>query len=95
MGKTGVARLAARTQAPVIPVGVWGTEHVWPREAKVPKVWNLATPPLVRVRVGPPVQGLVGTDPVADTARIMDAITALLPEEARPPSLSRDPWRRG
>ncbi|MHB8670490.1 MAG: HAD-IB family hydrolase [Acidimicrobiales bacterium] len=83
-GKTGVDRLAARTGAPVIPVGVWGTEHVWPRQAKVPKVWNLATPPLVRVRVGPPVEGLTGSDAGADTAQIMAAITALLPEEARP-----------
>ena len=27
-GKTGTARLAAMTGAPVIPVGLWGTEHV-------------------------------------------------------------------
>ena len=30
-GRWGAARLAAMTGAPVIPVGMWGTEQVWPR----------------------------------------------------------------
>jgi putative phosphoserine phosphatase/1-acylglycerol-3-phosphate O-acyltransferase len=82
-GKTGVARLAAATGAPVIPVGVWGTEHVWPRSARVPNLLNVAHPPAVRVRVGPPVAGLEGTDFAADTERIMAAIAAQLPPEAQ------------
>ncbi|HEX2039751.1 MAG TPA: HAD-IB family hydrolase, partial [Acidimicrobiales bacterium] len=28
-GKTGAARLAAMTRAPVVPIGLWGTEQVW------------------------------------------------------------------
>lgn len=81
-GKTGAARLAAATRAPVIPVGMWGTERVWPRSAKVPNVLNVTNPPTVRVRVGEPVE-LAYDDIGADTERIMEAITALLPEEAR------------
>ncbi len=81
-GKTGAARLAAATGAPVIPVGMWGTEKVWPRSARIPNVTNVLNPPTVRVRVGPPVTGLSG-DAVADTARIMKAIVAQLPPEAR------------
>ena len=81
-GKTGAARLAAATGAPVIPIGVWGTEKVWPRSSKVPNVANLQHPPRVTVTVGPPV-ALGGTDAAADMATIMDAIVDLLPPEAR------------
>lgn len=77
-GRTGAARLAAMTGAPVIPVGLWGTEHVWPRSARVPNVLNLTSPPKVITRVGPQV-ALTGDDPAADTDRIMDALMSLLP----------------
>lgn len=87
-GKSGAARLAAATGAPVIPLGVWGSEHVWPRSSRLPNVTNVLNPPEVRVRVGPPVQGLTGEDFDADTERIMAAITDLLPPEAK---LSRIP----
>jgi putative phosphoserine phosphatase/1-acylglycerol-3-phosphate O-acyltransferase len=81
-GKTGVARLAAATRAPVIPIGMWGTEAVWPRSAKVPNVLNVTHPPSIRIRVGEPVE-LAYDDIRADTARVMEAIMALLPPEAR------------
>ncbi len=81
-GKTGAARLAEATRAPVIPIGMWGTEQVWPRSAKVPNVLNLSNPPTVRVRVGRPVE-LAYDDVRKDTERIMEAIMALLPPEAR------------
>ena len=55
-GKTGAARLAAATGAPVVPIGLWGTEKVWPRSAKVPNVTTLQHPPRVTVTVGPPVR---------------------------------------
>ncbi len=80
-GRWGAARLAAATRAPVIPVGIWGTEHVWPRSSRLPRVFNVLTPPEIRVRVGPPVE-LKYRSPDADTKRIMAAITALLPAEA-------------
>jgi putative phosphoserine phosphatase/1-acylglycerol-3-phosphate O-acyltransferase len=82
-GRWGAARLAALTGAPVIPVGLWGTEQVWPRSERLPNVLALAHPPTVRIRVGPPVNGLTGKSPDADTKRIMKAITTLLPAEAR------------
>ena len=80
----GAARLAHRTKAPVVPVGLWGTEKVWPRSSRLPNVLNLADPPVVRVRVGPPVE-LKYRSLDADTRRIMEAIVALLPDEAREP----------
>ena len=81
-GRWGAARLAAMTGAPVIPVGLWGTERVWPRSAKVPNLTNVLRPPRVLVRVGAAVDlGL--EDPVADTEAIMAAIVDLLPPDAR------------
>lgn len=81
-GRWGAARLAAMTRAPVIPVGLWGTERVWPRSARLPNVLNLVDPPTVRIRVGPPV-ALKYASVDADTKRIMKAIMALLPDESR------------
>jgi putative phosphoserine phosphatase/1-acylglycerol-3-phosphate O-acyltransferase len=81
-GRTGTARLAAATGAPVIPIGLWGTERVWPRASRVPNMTTWRHPPAVTVAVGPAV-GLEGTDPVADTEDLMRAIADLLPEESR------------
>jgi putative phosphoserine phosphatase/1-acylglycerol-3-phosphate O-acyltransferase len=81
-GKTGVARLAAETGAAVLPVGLWGTEQVWPRSSSIPTMTTVLRPPMVTVRVGSPVP--VGDeDAVADTQAIMAAIVDLLPDEAR------------
>ena len=81
-GRTGAARLAAMTRAPVIPFGIWGSEHVWPRSSPIPRVLEVLDPPTVRVRVGPPVD-LKYRSAVADTRRIMEAIVDCLPPEAR------------
>lgn len=82
-GRWGAARLHQLTGVPVIPVGLWGTERVWPRSARLPNVLNIANPPTVRIRIGPPVKGLKRTSLDADTKRIMKAIVAQLPSEAR------------
>jgi putative phosphoserine phosphatase/1-acylglycerol-3-phosphate O-acyltransferase len=80
-GRTGTARLAASTGAVVVPVGLWGTEKVWPRSARTPDFTLVRRPPKVTVRVGRPLS-LSRTDAVADTSTIMAAITDLLPEES-------------
>jgi putative phosphoserine phosphatase/1-acylglycerol-3-phosphate O-acyltransferase len=84
-GRWGAARLVQMSEAPVIPVGLWGTERVWPRSEPLPNLLALRHPPTVRVRVGPPVEGLSGEDLDADTERIMAAIADLLPPEAKLP----------
>ena len=43
-GRWGGARLAAMTGAPVIPIGLWGTEQVWPRNARLPRIDPLRCP---------------------------------------------------
>lgn len=81
-GRWGAARLAKATGAPVVPVGLWGTEDVWPRSERVPNLLNLLNPPKVHVRVGEPMN-LPRRSLDRDTQRIMDAITALLPAPLR------------
>ena len=105
-GRWGAARLAALSKAPVIPIGLWGTEKVWPRSSRLPNVLNVTNPPEVRIRVGPPVE-LKYRSLDVDTKRIMKAIAKLLPAEARqhvtptdeqlaatyPPGYKSDPGR--
>ena len=81
-GKTGTARLAASTGATVVPVGLWGTEKVWPRSSRTPDVTLVCRPPTVSVRVGKPV-ALSLSNAKKDTETIMEAISALLPPELR------------
>jgi putative phosphoserine phosphatase/1-acylglycerol-3-phosphate O-acyltransferase len=96
-GRWGAARLARASGAPVVPIGLWGTEAVWPRSSRTPDVTNVLRPPTVRLRVGDPVrlprrddgagQGELEGAALegaleADTAAIMAAISELLPPEA-------------
>ena len=80
-GRWGAARLAAATRAPVVPVGLWGTEKVWPRNARLPRLATTEVPE-IRVRVGEPVELRYRSED-ADTKRIMSALMDLLPPEAR------------
>ncbi|MDG2114908.1 MAG: HAD-IB family hydrolase [Actinomycetota bacterium] len=82
VGRPGVARLAAESGAPIVPLGLWGTEAVWPRSSKTPRL-SVGSRPTVDAAFGPPVGGLTGTDHQADTAAVMRAIGDLLPAEAR------------
>ena len=82
-GRWGAARLHQLTEAPMIPIGMWGTEKVWPRSSRLPHVLNITDPPTVRIRVGPSILGLKGRSLKADTERIMKAIVKQLPPEAR------------
>ena len=91
VGRPGAAWLAKESKAPIIPVGLWGTEKVWPRNQKTPTMAPTrllsSSRPTVSVAVGEPVD-VKRRSVDADTRRIMDAISALLPEESR---VSTDP----
>jgi 1-acyl-sn-glycerol-3-phosphate acyltransferase len=52
VAKTGVARLALATGAPVIPVARWGTQTFLPYGSKKPRLWPRQT---VRTVAGKPV----------------------------------------
>ncbi len=83
-GKTGAVRLARETGAKIVPVGIWGTEKVWPRSARIPKVSNVINPPHVFIKVGQPIDvDTLDNDVVLATQQLMEAIVKLLPEAAR------------
>lgn len=79
-GKTGSARLALETGLPLVPVGIWGTQHII--RAYHDKVPHLFPPKVVKVYAGPPVDlsDLRGRTVDRDllttaTDRLMDAIS--------------------
>ena len=82
VGRPGIGRLALQTGAPVVPLGIWGSEAAWPRNRRLPYLLNLADPPTVPLAVGAPFVP-AGEDPVAITAEVMGRIQQLLPAEAR------------
>ena len=50
-GHTGVARLAMRCDAPIVPIGMIGSDEVQPIDSKLPKLFRHVT-----IRFGPPVE---------------------------------------
>jgi 1-acyl-sn-glycerol-3-phosphate acyltransferase len=99
-GKTGVARLALATHAPVVPIAQWGAHRLLARYGKLPRPIPRKT---VTVVAGPPVDLADLYDRPQDAAtlreateRVMDAITGLLEEirGERAPA-ERFVWRRG
>jgi len=104
-GKTGLARLALITGAPVVPVAQWGSHEVLPYAAPAgmwPAVWaDIRHRRTVRVHFGPPVDlsGLVmgrPGDAMRATDRIIgairEALVPLRPDEPEQP-LHDDPTR--
>lgn len=83
-GRWGAARLAEVSGAPVIPIGLWGTEKVWPRSSTLPNLMSFIDPPRVLVRAGAPLE-LGDGDLDERTERIMSGISAMLPPEASQP----------
>ena len=82
--KTGVARLALISGAPVIPCAQWGAQELLPRYGKLPRLWKRTK---ISITAGKPVDltrwAGKGDDPVAlveATAEIMSALTRLLEE---------------
>lgn len=83
-GKTGAARLALLTEAPVIPVAQWGANHAMPPYAKQDR-FRLFPRKTLKVVAGPPVDlsEFLGMEPTGEVLReatdvIMDSVTVLL-----------------
>jgi 1-acyl-sn-glycerol-3-phosphate acyltransferase len=98
--RTGVARLALATRAPVIPLAHWGTHRLLDRYGKLPRPFPRKP---VTVVAGPPVDLADLYDRPLDAAtlreateRVMDAITALLEEiRGEKAPAERYVWRKG
>jgi 1-acyl-sn-glycerol-3-phosphate acyltransferase len=61
--RSGIARIALPTGAPVIPVGVWGTHRRW---SKSGRLWGLPIRPRLGFAVGRPIE------PTGDVSRPED-----------------------
>jgi 1-acyl-sn-glycerol-3-phosphate acyltransferase len=101
VGKTGAARLALTSGAPVIPIAHWGAQDVLPYGSKRPHLFPRKT---IRMAAGPPVdlsayegQRLSASTLRAATAAIMADITALLAKirQQTPPAVPWDPAADG
>jgi 1-acyl-sn-glycerol-3-phosphate acyltransferase len=97
VGKTGAARVALATGAPVIPVAQWGPQEILPPYHKVPRILARHR---IRIVAGPPVDLSEYEDRELSTAvlraateKIMSAITTLLAElrNESPPLARYDP----
>ncbi len=77
-GKTGVARLALVTGAPLIPCALWGTANVWPKGYA--KRWRPRQD--VVMRIGTPLEVSGDERSTADwravTAQVMDEVSVLV-----------------
>jgi 1-acyl-sn-glycerol-3-phosphate acyltransferase len=96
VAKTGAARLALTTGAPVIPIAHWGAQDILPYGTSKPHLWPRKT---VRMVAGPPVdlsayagQRLSASVLRAATADIMADITGLLAKlrQETPPAVPYD-----
>jgi putative phosphoserine phosphatase/1-acylglycerol-3-phosphate O-acyltransferase len=81
VGRPGAGRLVLETGAPVVPIGLWGSELAWPRSNRLPYLLNLSRPPRITIRVGTPFEA-DSDDPLEVTAGVMERIVDLLPAEA-------------
>jgi len=97
VGKTGAARLALTTGAPVVPIAQWGAQAILPYGSKKLHLFPRKT---VRMVAGPPVdlsaytgQRLGASTLRAATADIMADITGLLAKirQETPPAVPYDP----
>ncbi|MEU1542578.1 lysophospholipid acyltransferase family protein [Actinacidiphila glaucinigra] len=102
VGKTGVARVALMTKAPVIPVAQWGANEVMPPYA-TEKKFRLFPRRTLRVVAGPPVDlsAFYGQEANAEVLRdatdtIMAAVSELLGElrGQTPPAERFDPRKQ-
>ncbi|HEU4674783.1 MAG TPA: lysophospholipid acyltransferase family protein [Motilibacteraceae bacterium] len=100
-GKTGAARIALATGAPVVPVAQWGVQEVLAPYSNRP---HLLPPRTVHVLAAPPVDlsGLPDGEPTAEvlaeaTDRIMAALTAAVAQlrGQTPPAVRFDPKAAG
>jgi 1-acyl-sn-glycerol-3-phosphate acyltransferase len=76
-GRTGVARVALATGAPVVPVGIWGTQHRWPRSGLR---WERPFRTTIDLEFGAPVMGEGDPDSPEDTQRLTEVVMERIAE---------------
>lgn len=91
LAKTGLARLALTTGAPVIPAAVWGTANVWPK-GFAKRWWPPKQDVCVRIGRALPVAGdkhsgqdwqRVGTEVMDEIRRLVASLRPAVPDRRR------------
>jgi 1-acyl-sn-glycerol-3-phosphate acyltransferase len=70
-GRTGVARIALAAGAPIVPLGLWGTQTRWPRGGVR---WSLPLRPRAVVEIGPPIEARGDVSSPADVRALTDEV---------------------
>ena len=71
-GRKGAARIALATDAPVVPVGIWGTQARWPKLGlHLRRPWR----PVVAISYGEPIPPKGDAGSAADVQAFADVIT--------------------
>lgn len=77
-GRRGAARIALATGAPVVPVGIWGTQDRWPKSGlHVRRPWR----PVVAVSYGEPISPNGEADPAVDVQAFTDLVMTAIEEQ--------------
>jgi len=78
-GRKGAARIALATDAPVVPVGIWGTQARWPKPGlHLRRPWR----PVVAISYGEPIPPKGDAGSAADVQALADAITDAIAAQA-------------
>jgi 1-acyl-sn-glycerol-3-phosphate acyltransferase len=92
-GKSGAARLAIESGAPLIPAAVWGSHRILPHDKRRPR---LPRGVAVSVRFGPPIPVGPGAEPGEVTttlmARIGELVEGALADYPQTPRGQADRW---
>jgi 1-acyl-sn-glycerol-3-phosphate acyltransferase len=77
-GRGGAARIALATEAPVVPVGIWGTQDRWPKSGlHIRRPWR----PVVAVSYGEPISPKGAPDSPGDVLAFTDLVMAAIAEQ--------------
>jgi 1-acyl-sn-glycerol-3-phosphate acyltransferase len=79
-GHTGLARMALAVGAPVIPVGIWGTQARWPRSGLT---FGPPLRPTVALAFGRPILPTDLSDPLDDVQAFTELVMAGIAEQTR------------
>jgi 1-acyl-sn-glycerol-3-phosphate acyltransferase len=78
-GRKGAARIALATDAPVVPVGIWGTQARWPKPGlHLRRPWR----PVVAISYGEPIPPKGDAGSAADVQAFTDVITDAIASQA-------------
>jgi 1-acyl-sn-glycerol-3-phosphate acyltransferase len=78
-GRRGAARIALATDAPVVPVGIWGTQARWPKLGlHLRRPWR----PVVAISYGEPIPPKGDAGSAADVQAFADVITDAIAAQA-------------